>query len=642
MQKWQAVTRGAQILCTLLGAVCVALVLFWGLYHLDNKYTRQGSQPIGGLWYLEEADLEGRPLYPVYEWEYHPGVLLLPGDFDMSFSPVPRQYLYLGQYGNLAAGQVKSSPHGSASYRLKVLLPQESRVYSLWMPDIYCTYRLYVNGQLLMSMGSPESEGYEARLGERLVSFEAGGEADILIAVSSRSFITSGMTHPPAFGTQAVVSRAFDTAVIIRTLACTVALLLALMFFYIRWSAGYRRGGLYGGLCLCFLGYGGIPLVRILFTLGLQPFAALYLGCYYAMFLLILLLQMDLYGLPARLRRGCLVVGLGIALLAMGVSLLPQPGQWQIRFFSGVSEAYKWAMVLAMVVFAVLALKKAVPFSIPLLFAVIFFGGSLFMDRLLPLYEPILGGWFPETAGFVVMCLLGWLLWSDMVRSLRENMLYSQALAQADRNLEMLREHYETLDAQTEVMRAAYHDFRQQRILIQNYADKGELEPLRVFLQEYQQSLPTDRTIWYTKNVAVNVVTRYYAGLCVQEGIDFCARYDIATRLSLSDAEINILLGNLLENAIEACRLEQEGGRWISITGTQQGTRVSFIVENSCSTPSKPKGALYKSRKLGGGQGLKSIRKTAEQAGGMAAFTTEAGIFRAMVIFETDGEIEEL
>ena len=77
-------------------------------------------------------------------WEYYSGRLLSPEDFS-SMPPIPDEYLFIGHYGGFEAGSKNGSPHGSASYRLDIRIPEDDRSYALELPEIFSSYRLYIN-----------------------------------------------------------------------------------------------------------------------------------------------------------------------------------------------------------------------------------------------------------------------------------------------------------------------------------------------------------------------------------------------------------------------------------------------------------------------------------------------------------------
>ncbi|MDL2254193.1 GHKL domain-containing protein [Ruminococcaceae bacterium OttesenSCG-928-I18] len=622
----------ANIFLPVLSALGAAIFVFAALYQFDNKYTATGPQPIGGLLYLNDAEAEELH-FLVWDWAYYPDMLLSPQDFtEGQQAPVAQQYMFIGQYSNYALGRKGMEPHGQASYRLDILLPPEKQLYTLLMPNVYCAYRLYVNGELLMEMGEPEAGSYQAAIGERAVNFEAAGSADILVTTSSQGYITGGMTHPPVFGQNRPVQNLQAAKQLIAAAACVVALLLGLMFLYVRLFGGYKRGTLYSLLCLCFIGFFGIPLLRGALPLGIQPWSTFYFGCYYGMYLLVLLLLASLYGFSRKTEWGIVAAGDGVCLFAICLTLLPAPNEEQIQLFSALSEVYKWGIVAVMLLSALHAAWKGTRLAVPVLWAVAFFSFSLAADRLLPLFEPILGGWFAEVSGFVLLCILGTVLWSDMVRAMRERTSYQQALLLAEKNQLMLREHYRTLDEQLAINRALHHDFRQQIILLQGYADNEDWPSLRQFLADYQKSVESNTCIQYTQNDIFNIITRYYSDICAKEQIAFSVNYDIPTHLDIRDIDLTIVLGNLLENAVEACRDVAFGERQIEVSASAERQKLVLTVKNRIAHAPVPVKQYYRSTKAGGGQGLRSVATATQRNGGAAIFKAEDEIFTAIAV----------
>lgn len=59
-----------------------SLFMFRLLYRYDNKYTRNGAQPICGVLSLSEGELAQDPLrYLIREWEFYPNVSFSPETF---------------------------------------------------------------------------------------------------------------------------------------------------------------------------------------------------------------------------------------------------------------------------------------------------------------------------------------------------------------------------------------------------------------------------------------------------------------------------------------------------------------------------------------------------------------------------------
>ncbi|MDL2294162.1 ATP-binding protein, partial [Ruminococcaceae bacterium OttesenSCG-928-D13] len=214
----------------------------------------------------------------------------------------------------------------------------------------------------------------------------------------------------------------------------------------------------------------------------------------------------------------------------------------------------------------------------------------------------------------------------------RDRAAQHEALALAENRLGMLRAHYRELDAQVDTMRGLHHDFRQQLVLVRSLAEQQDWPRLQSFLDDYSQGASPGGQMVYCENETVNIITRYYAAACREAGIRFEAKYHLPAQLSWPDATLNVVLGNLLENAVAACQGMAGEDRFIRVTGSQKGGKGVFIVENSFEGTLRPRGAVFASTKPGGGQGLRSVQTAARQAGGSAIFTAAEGRFTAMVV----------
>ncbi|NLW78220.1 MAG: sensor histidine kinase [Ruminococcaceae bacterium] len=627
-----ALRLGLPILC----ALVLAVLVFTLLYRADNKYTHPAAQAISGVLILDDAALENNPVrYLTYEWEYYPGQLLSPAMLDGTNPPLPQRYVYIGQYGGFEADSPAATPHGQASYCLNLLLPAQPATYALLMPEVYSAYRLYVDDALVIELGVPEADAYQDALQARLVTFEAGGHVRLLVAAADHSYFYSGMTHPPAFGTPQAVANVRDAALWLRAAAVAVVLVLALAFLYIGLFARYPKGVLFALLGLCFAGYAGLPLLRAAWPLPLQPLAAISVCCYYLMFLLVLLMQNALYGPRRRVFRLFWVPAVVFcAAVPVYMWLLPVLGAGAMQAFSVLSAIYKVALMAALLVGAVLAVRRDEKLPPLLLGSAAFFALAMVMDRVYPRFEPITTGWFAEVAGFVSVCLLGALLCRDMVTAWRERMHLAEAVRAATQRLEMQAAHSRMVDEQAAALRAVRHDFRQQVLALDGYAEAGDMPGLRAYLASYKESLPDSPPLFYTKHPAANAMARYYAALAEKQGVRFTAQLEMGETAPVSDVDLSVVLGNLLENALRAAAAMPPGAGQVHLAARADDNRLVLRVENSYTGPLQKRRGRFISPRAGGGQGLASVAAVAGRCGGLAQFEAEDGVFVASVVLQ--------
>ena len=178
----------------------------------------------------------------------------------------------------------------------------------------------------------------------------------------------------------------------------------------------------------------------------------------------------------------------------------------------------------------------------------------------------------------------------------------------------------------------ARHDFRQNIRTIWELYEAGDYASLGEFLKKYIEDLPQNEVTYFCSDHAVNALLNYYSGMAARQQIEMdidAEAFD--TRLSVLDVDLCRLIGNLLENAIYACR-DMENG-WIQFSARiLHGNALYIFTTNSYSGEIRKSNGKYLSTRKGGkGIGLASIEAIAHQYGGTAEFSHEGGIFQANV-----------
>ena len=105
---------------------------------------------------------------------------------------------------------------------------------------------------------------------------------------------------------------------------------------------------------------------------------------------------------------------------------------------------------------------------------------------------------------------------------------------------------------------------------------------------------------------------------------------------SLSDGDISILVGNLLDNAIEACEQIQDGMRWVLFKLKKRQHSLFIEISNSLGTVPRIKdGELLTSKKDKRlhGYGLKSVKRIVQKYDGVFSFSVEADVFKVKISF---------
>lgn len=247
------------------------------------------------------------------------------------------------------------------------------------------------------------------------------------------------------------------------------------------------------------------------------------------------------------------------------------------------------------------------------------------------------GGQFaarPLNVTFLVILNLGSTFVSYLVANMVDERAERARLEAENQRLAMQTAQYESLRGRMEETRQARHDLRQHLRLMQSYLDSNNEAALREYLEAYGQTLPADTGARYCENTVADTVVRYYAELAQAQSIAFSARLELPETLPLPEPELCVLLGNLLENALESCKKHPDASPYIRMGGKLVGSRMLTVIVDNCPAdePKRERGALLSAKRPSVGTGTASIQAIAQRYGGEARFEWKDNVFSASVV----------
>ena len=377
----------------------VAMGIFFLFYRFDNKYTAKGDQAIQGILYVPDDDTVH---YLAREWEYYPDVLLTPQELKKHKDEYYSRYVSIGEYGGMDMGDKNRSPFGSGTYRMTLVLPEREKRYAIGLVEVFSAYKLYINGNLIGQVGDPDPDNYLEQIQNRVFTFEGKKTVEIMIAVTDKHSVSSGIQYVP------VLSSPFKVN-IIRGLSIVIdAVYMALTFFVLVFSVymfvrtGKTEIGFFCLLCICVLGYSSYPILHTFVAVKVQPCYGLEALFYYLMFACVVLVQQKILGDERRLPEILAGVIAAAGVLIFVVELLGSRAQSAdgLYLISWITEILKWAAAGYLLFRSVKEIKQK--YSNVLLVGIVVYAASLAADRIWKLYEPIIGGWFMELGSAVL------------------------------------------------------------------------------------------------------------------------------------------------------------------------------------------------------------------------------------------------
>ena len=143
-----------------------------------------------------------------------------------------------------------------------------------------------------------------------------------------------------------------------------------------------------------------------------------------------------------------------------------------------------------------------------------------------------------------------------------------QKIEHSNRILSLQGSQYQQLLRSVQENNRIRHDLRQQLIVISELLKQKEYAKLEEYVQTYVDSTETKIRL-YSYSAAVNALISYYESLCQDKGIQTDLSVYLPEGIPISDQDLCILLGNLLENAIYGCQDTEDPYIHLKILYTQ-------------------------------------------------------------------------
>lgn len=234
---------------------------------------------------------------------------------------------------------------------------------------------------------------------------------------------------------------------------------------------------------------------------------------------------------------------------------------------------------------------------------------------------------------FAVLLNIGNLLITFMIARLVRESYKTMQLEAENYQLNMQFVQYESLKNRLDEARRARHDFRHNILAIQSYLNDKDYEGLQDYISEYVANLPADKAIVYCENYAVNALLIYYADLAAKQNIAFQAEADYAEINAIAATDAVTLLGNLLENAIEACARQASDKAFITFSLKQIDDMIIVTLDNSYNGMVRKSGSHFissKNQRIG--VGTTSVEKIAAKYHGLTRFEYDDNVFHSSVL----------
>lgn len=183
-------------------------------------------------------------------------------------------------------------------------------------------------------------------------------------------------------------------------------------------------------------------------------------------------------------------------------------------------------------------------------------------------------------------------------------------------------------------MRGWRHDYHNHMQKIKAHLALNQLEEVKVYLDQLEEDLDEIDVVYKTGNVSVDAILNSKLSVAKKQEIEINCKAKVPKQLTVSDIDLCVILGNLIDNGVESCEKLKEGERrflriYIGIFKEQ----LYLSVTNSTNEVIRKLDKDFISNKRGNhGHGLKRIDNIVEKYDGFINRKNEPGAFATEIM----------
>lgn len=202
---------------------------------------------------------------------------------------------------------------------------------------------------------------------------------------------------------------------------------------------------------------------------------------------------------------------------------------------------------------------------------------------------------------------------------------------------DLMERHCQEVEGMYRQIRGWRHDYHNHIQTMKAYLVMDRLEELDAYLNELDHDLTEIDTVIKTGNVMIDAILNSKISLAKQQGITVDAKAIVPKELgsSVSEIDLSLIIGNLMDNAMEACmRMEDTEQRFIRVYIDIMKGQLYIYVMNAMAGELKRVGRSYATIKDSRhhGFGLMRIDKVVERCQGYLERADEEGVFATEVL----------
>lgn len=209
----------------------------------------------------------------------------------------------------------------------------------------------------------------------------------------------------------------------------------------------------------------------------------------------------------------------------------------------------------------------------------------------------------------------------------------NKKIEQENQLLSIQANQYHQLLSYVQETRRLRHDFKHQMIVISELLNQKEYKKMEEYIQA-SALIVSSEIIQYSSSAAINAVLSHYDALCKDRKIKTDFKIALPEELPISEIDLCMLLGNLLENAFDAC--QKMNNAYITLKLAQTSPSIFALkISNPYQNQIIKKNNHFLSTKHSGqGLGIESVKVIAKRYNGLTDIHYEDHVFSVKVLLK--------
>ena len=225
----------------------------------------------------------------------------------------------------------------------------------------------------------------------------------------------------------------------------------------------------------------------------------------------------------------------------------------------------------------------------------------------------------------LIFILLEYLLQRIMKREEDKTIIYQNKL---------MKQQMDEIENIYMTMRGWRHDYHNHLQSLKGYLSLNKVDQMKNYLNELETDLDSIDTLYHSGNLQLDSILNAKLAIAEKGQIRIHCDASIPPQLHVSDLDLCVILGNLLDNAIESCRkIKNPDERFIRVYIGILKKQLYISITNATSETVKQRTDHYFTTKRGDhGHGLKRVDQVVKKYDGYLNRQNEPGVFATEII----------